>query len=176
MQVVIERLVDARLVVKGEDYVEPAHDALVRAWKTLHEWIHAVGRDTLIVGQRLEPDAEQFAQTRDAELLWNNNPNLAVAARALKDPQHAFNASELVFVRRSIARNRRANRSRGRSPCADAGVADGAVDLGAARAGDRRRAEGPRAAQPVRGSEPQHEPGAAGQRVRLRPVWGGAAR
>ena len=42
-QAVIERLVEARLIVKGQDYIEPAHDALVRAWKTLHEWIHAVG-------------------------------------------------------------------------------------------------------------------------------------
>ena len=103
----IERLVDARLIVKGEDYIEPAHDALVRAWKTLHEWIHAAGRDTLILGQRLGPDADQFARTRDAQLLWSKNPNLAVAARALKDPQHTFNAREVVFVRKSVARNRR---------------------------------------------------------------------
>jgi hypothetical protein len=106
-QVVIERLVDARLIVKGEDYIEPAHDALVRAWKTLHEWIHAAGRDTLILGQRLGPDADQFARTRDPQLLWNRNPNLAVAARALRDPQHTFNAREVVFVRKSVSRNRR---------------------------------------------------------------------
>ena len=107
VQTVVERLVDARLIVKGEDYIEPAHDALVRAWKTLHEWIHAAGRDTLILGQRLGPDADQFARTRDAQLLWSKNPNLAVAARALKDPQHTFNAREVVFVRKSVARNRR---------------------------------------------------------------------
>jgi hypothetical protein len=107
VQTVVERLVDARLIVKGEDYIEPAHDALVRAWKTLHEWIHATGRDTLILGERLGPDADQFARTRDAQLLWSRNPNLAVAARALKDPQHTFNAREIVFVRRSVSRNRR---------------------------------------------------------------------
>ena len=107
VQTVIERLVDARLVVKGDDYIEPAHDALVRAWKTLHEWIHATGRDTLILGQRLGPDADQFARTRDSQLLWSKNPNLAVAARALKDPRHTFNAREAVFVRKSVARNRR---------------------------------------------------------------------
>jgi hypothetical protein len=106
-QAVIERLVDARLIVKGQDYVEPAHDALVRAWKTLHDWIHAVGRDALIIGQRLAPDAEEFARTRDVQVLWNKNPNLAVAARALKDPLNAFNAREVVFVRKSVARNRR---------------------------------------------------------------------
>lgn len=104
---VIERLVEARLIVKGQDYIEPAHDALVRAWKTLHEWIHAAGRDALILGQRMGPDADQFARTGDAQLLWNKNPNLAIAARALRDPQHAFNAKEAVFVRKSVARNRR---------------------------------------------------------------------
>ena len=35
---VVEKLVDARLIVKGQDDIEPAHDALVRAWKTLHDW------------------------------------------------------------------------------------------------------------------------------------------
>jgi hypothetical protein len=107
---VIERLVEARLIVKGEDYVEPAHDALVRAWKTLHEWIHAAGRDALILAQRMTPDADQYARSRDAQLLWNKNPNLAVAARALKDPQHTFNAREVTFVTRSVARNRRRRR------------------------------------------------------------------
>ncbi len=79
----------------------------MRAWKTLHEWIHAVGRDALILGQRMGPDADQYARTGDSRLLWNKNPNLAVAARALKDPQHTFNAKEAVFIRKSVARNRR---------------------------------------------------------------------
>ena len=104
---VVERLVEARLIVKEQDSIEPAHDALVRAWKTLHEWIHAVGRDALILGQRMGPDADQYARTGDSRLLWSKNPNLAVAARALKDPQHAFNAKEAVFIRKSVARNRR---------------------------------------------------------------------
>ncbi len=107
VQAVIERLVDARLIVKGADYVEPAHDALVRAWKTLHEWIHAVGRDALILGQRMAPDADQYARSGDTQLLWNKNPNLAIAARALKDPQHTFNDREVRFVRKSVTRNRR---------------------------------------------------------------------
>ena len=60
VQTVIERLVESRLMVKEQDSIEPAHDALVRAWKTLHEWIHAVGRDTLILGVRLGREADQF--------------------------------------------------------------------------------------------------------------------
>lgn len=107
---VVERLVEARLVVRGQDYIEPAHDALVRAWKTLHGWIHEVGRDTLMLAERLGPEADQFARTGDVQLLWNRNPNLAVAARVLEQPGHGFNASEVRFVRRSVARNRRKTR------------------------------------------------------------------
>jgi len=104
---VIERLVDARLLVKGEDYIEPAHDALMRAWKTLHDWLHAAGREILIVQERLGPEADAFAASGDGSLLWNKNPNLAVAARALASPEHGFNAREVAFIRRSVARNRR---------------------------------------------------------------------
>ncbi len=110
VQTVVERLVDARLVVKGEDYIEPAHDALVRAWKTLHEWIHDTGRETLLLAERLDAAADEFRQSGDTRLLWNKNPNLAVAARALKSGQHGFNASEVAFVRKSVARNRRRRR------------------------------------------------------------------
>lgn len=110
VQAVVERLVDARLVVKGEDYIEPAHDALVRAWKTLHEWIHEIGRDTLLLGQRLDAAADEFSQTGNKQLLWNKNPNLALAARALKGGRHGFNASEVRFVQKSVARNRRRRR------------------------------------------------------------------
>jgi hypothetical protein len=107
VQEVVERLVDARLVVRGENYIEPAHDALVRAWRTLHEWIHATGRDVLILLERLGVHADEYAATGQAEFLWNDNPNLSVAASLLANPQHGFNAKEVVFVRRSIARNRR---------------------------------------------------------------------
>ncbi len=104
---VIERLVDARLVVKGEDYVEPAHDALVRAWRTLHDWIHQVGRDALILAHRLSADAAEYARSEQSTYLWNDNPNLAVALSQLETPSHIFNAREVAFVRRSAARNRR---------------------------------------------------------------------
>ncbi|MEM8891335.1 MAG: hypothetical protein AAGD28_25380, partial [Bacteroidota bacterium] len=45
---VSSQLVEARLVLKGTDqqgrvYLEPAHDALVRAWARLWEWIKTMG-------------------------------------------------------------------------------------------------------------------------------------
>lgn len=107
---VVEGLVAARLVVKGRDYIEPAHDALVRAWKTLHDWIHEAGRDKLLLSERLGPEADEFARTGNRALLWYNKPHLAVAAVELKNPGHGFNAKEVAFVRKSVARNRRNTR------------------------------------------------------------------
>ncbi len=104
---VIERLVGARLAVKGRDYIAPAHDALVRAWKTLHDWVHAAGRDKLLLGERLGPEADEFARTGNRALLWYNKPHLAVAAVELHNPEHGFNAKEVAFIRKSVARNKR---------------------------------------------------------------------
>lgn len=107
VEIVIQRLVDARLVVHGGDYIEPAHDALVRAWRKLHDWIHVLGREHLILVARLDPDADAYAATRDAKLLWRDNPNLAVASKALASGKHVFNAKDVAFIRASVSSNRR---------------------------------------------------------------------
>ena len=107
---VMEGLVGARLIVKGTDHVEPAHDALVRAWKTLHDWIHEAKREKLILGAKLNAAANEFAQSGNTEFLWNNNPNLPVVQAELKNPLQWFNAQETDFVRKSVARKRRRSR------------------------------------------------------------------
>ncbi len=105
---VIEQLVEARLVVRSEDAIEPAHDALVRAWKTLREWIHEAGKDKLILAGRLSMAAQDFERTHDPEFLWHDNPNLPVVERELKNPRSCwFNAREAVFIRRSVHRRKR---------------------------------------------------------------------
>ncbi len=101
---VIERLVDARLIAKGRDYIEPAHDALVRAWKTLHEWVFDAGKDKLILGTKLSAAANDFAKSKNGKFLWNNSPNLPVVQEELKNPRRWFNAKEIAFVRKSTRR------------------------------------------------------------------------
>jgi Caspase domain len=106
VQQVVERLIDARLIVRGENYIEPAHDALVRAWKTLHEWIHAVGKDRLILGAKMNAAALEFRKTGDTDYLWNSNPDLVLLAPVLKQPAHWFNAMEAAFIRSSVDRKK----------------------------------------------------------------------
>lgn len=85
---VIDRLVEARLVVRdsadvNEDgtvdpYVEPAHDALVRAWDKLLGWQHEAA-EYLPVQRRLTQAAKTWEAAAPADkrgLLWNNDPSL----------------------------------------------------------------------------------------------------
>jgi WD40 repeat protein len=60
-QLVIQRFVDARLLVKAEEYVEPAHDALILNWEKLREWIEEE-KENLILRDRLIPAVRDWEQ------------------------------------------------------------------------------------------------------------------
>lgn len=88
VQAVIERMVAARLLVQGsadfnddhvlDAYVEPAHDALVRAWDKLLLWRRAAA-DYLPLQRRLTQAAQEWAAaSKDDQtgLLWDNDPGL----------------------------------------------------------------------------------------------------
>lgn len=110
---VVGKLVESRLVVRGEghdavgDFIEPAHDALVRAWPKLREWIDEAGRDTLILASRLAAAAEEYAHAGKDGLLWNNHPNLPAVEKALKQGRAGFNLREQAFISRSVALKKR---------------------------------------------------------------------
>jgi WD40 repeat protein len=112
---VANQLVDARLLLQGTDgqglgYIEPAHDALVRAWGRLWEWIKATGEEKIALQYKLSQAVNDYheLQTTDPKkaqnLLWNNNPRLGLLQAELAIKNHAFNAQEEVFVRTSIKR------------------------------------------------------------------------
>lgn len=104
---VVDRLVESRLIVRNEDSIEPAHDALVRAWKALRDWIFEVGKDKLILGAKLGDAAAEYARSADADYLWNSNPNLPVVQSELKNSRHWFNAKEVAFIQKSVRRRKR---------------------------------------------------------------------
>lgn len=85
---VINRLVDARLLVrnsgdldedgKADSYVEPAHDALVRAWDQLLGWQREAAL-YLPLQRRLTQAARAWKNAPAIDklgLLWNNDPGL----------------------------------------------------------------------------------------------------
>ncbi len=98
---VIQRLTAARLLVSGKTeegvaYVEPAHDALVRAWDKLLTW-HREAEESLPLQRRLTQAADEWAaetnERTKANLLWNEDPRLPQVEQVL--------AGSLETVKRS---------------------------------------------------------------------------
>lgn len=121
MQYVSKKLVEARLILSGKDgqgkvYVEPAHDALVRAWARLWEWIKTTGEVNINLHSKLALAAEDYYKLADSDakkaknLLWNNNPSLGLLHAELKGKDHPLNAKEELFVKTSV--KRRSSRKR----------------------------------------------------------------
>jgi WD40 repeat protein len=127
VKTIIDRLVSARLVVTGnessgeedsagEDYIEPAHDALVRAWGQLLRWVHEENErdpDDLRFQRKLTGDAEAWAQTEvkslQKGLLWNDAGRSASIKTILNSGATWLNQRERQFANKSVA-SRRFNR------------------------------------------------------------------
>jgi WD40 repeat protein len=106
-QVITERLVNARLVVRGqletgESYIEPAHDFLVRGWDKLQGWIKRE-IETSILQQRLTVAANDWEKAhRDPGLLIPDGDRLKQFAQSLKMPSTWFNLKEKDFIEQSL--------------------------------------------------------------------------
>ena len=108
---VVDALVESRLVVKGQDtlhekeFVEPAHDALVRAWKTLLDWIQAAGKDKLALQDRLKEQVQEYERLKQNEnVLWDNDPRLELMKLELDNvAQNWLNQKESDFIKKSAA-------------------------------------------------------------------------
>ncbi|MGK7938057.1 MAG: caspase family protein [Xenococcaceae cyanobacterium] len=136
---VIARFVKARLLVKGRDtegqeYVEPVHDALVRGWKQIKDWLDETQETVETVslwnpfkkffnGRKEHPEAEKILKvnlplqrevntsannwsqhTKAVGFLWNNDPRLDLLKQVLNSQDNWFNKVETEFVQRSIWR------------------------------------------------------------------------
>lgn len=119
MKKVAEELVNARLIVQSKDsngriYLEPAHDALVKAWGRLWEWIKAAGQDKLILKNKLAQALDDYLREKDPKkakrLLWDNDPRLSLFEAELKNDGKGFNAREEQFIRASVRLRRQKKR------------------------------------------------------------------
>jgi WD40 repeat protein/cytoskeletal protein RodZ len=117
VEVVIQHLTAARLVVKGQDlggepYVEPAHDALVQGWNQLQRWKNEE-QESLSLQRLLTPAAKEWANNQEGKrsdgFLWNNNPRLDLLKANLQSDQSWLNQLERKFVNCSINRRRNNN-------------------------------------------------------------------
>ncbi len=145
---VVTRLTAARLLVEGreadgESFVEPAHDALVRGWGRLLEWVRDEGDAAfpLLQQQRLARSAEEWERTGEGSrdgLLWRDAARSAQLSPLVRRKAPWLNARELAFAKRSVR-----GRNLARATAAAAVLLIAGAGIAAALAGVRatRRAE-----------------------------------
>ncbi|MEU0881676.1 XRE family transcriptional regulator [Lentzea sp. NPDC005914] len=103
---VLERLANSRLVTLTEQHAELTHEALIRSWPRLRDWI-AEDRDALRVHHQLTEAAAQWGGDRD---LLYKGARLAQAAElsphSLSEPERAFLTASQADGRRRARRVR----------------------------------------------------------------------
>lgn len=118
---VLDRLAAQRLVVIGEDSVEVAHEALIRAWPRLRRWL-TDDRDGILVHRRItdatrvwraagrDPDLLYRATQLDQAVAWADQPHRAATLNA--DEREFLDAAVRLRHKQVRARRRRAVRVR----------------------------------------------------------------
>ena len=116
VKVILDKLLEARLILQNKDednqaYVEPAHDALIRSWPTLDEWIKKHKKENILLQDRLSESVKDYAAINNKGLLWNNDPRLEMVKAELHSPNSWLNKQEAKFIDESIRlKKRRKNR------------------------------------------------------------------
>jgi len=113
VEAVIRRLADARLITTEGDpkkagavSVEVAHEALIRGWGRLREWIDADRVGLRIHRQLTEAAREWEANRRESSFLYGGT-RLAVAREWAKTHRDELNALEAEFLAASRRKRRR---------------------------------------------------------------------
>ena len=83
VETVLNRLVDARLLVIDEEKVEPAHDALVLAWDQLLRWKKAAEDYLPLQRQTAQAESLWAEAEHKTGLLWDDDPRLQLLEQTL---------------------------------------------------------------------------------------------
>ena len=108
---VLKTLADARLITTSEGVAEVAHEALIREWPTLREWL-ADDREGLRLHRHLTEAAQEWERLdRDRDLLYRG-ARLAQAVEWANTHASELNALERTFLdaSQSFARQEEAER------------------------------------------------------------------
>ena len=101
LRAVLNTLAEARLITLNEDSAEVAHEALIREWQRLHEWL-TQDREGLHLHRHLTESAKEWeALGRDASELYRG-ARLAQAREWADANTDRLNEAELAFLAASI--------------------------------------------------------------------------
>jgi len=105
-QVVLNALVDARLITTSEDSVQVAHEALIREWPTLRSWLED-NREGLRLHRQLSEAAQEWlAAEREPDILFRG-ARLAQAREWAVAHADDLNVLEREFLDASVASGER---------------------------------------------------------------------
>lgn len=108
---VLTLLADARLITTGEHTAEVAHEALIREWPRLREWLNE-DREGLKLHRTLTEAAHEWEfMERDASVLYRG-ARLAQAREFTALNTNALNVGERAFLRASEENEKREERER----------------------------------------------------------------
>ncbi len=110
-QEVLRRLIDARLVMVDEGTAEVAHEALIREWPLLREWLRDDREGLRIQRQVTDSAAEWHALAREPSLLFRG-ARLATAREWAAANPGTLTEREVDFLNASIAEEERDERER----------------------------------------------------------------
>jgi hypothetical protein len=98
---VLERLVVARLITVDKDEVEVAHEALIRRWPTLAQWL-AEDREWLRFKRQIARDVAEWERSnRDPSLLYRGG-RLAPIEEKLTELEPSLNELSQQFIQASL--------------------------------------------------------------------------
>ena len=108
---VLKALADARLITTTENAAEVAHEALIREWPTLHNWLEE-NREGLRLHRQLTEAAQDWSETnRDPDLLYRG-ARLAQTREWTSAYQDEMNELESAFLSASIEASERESEQR----------------------------------------------------------------
>ncbi len=108
---VLTMLADARLITTSENSAEVAHEALIREWPRLREWLNE-NRDGLKLHRHLTEAAHDWElMERDASVLYRG-ARLAQAREFAATTPNVLNAGERAFLEASEENEKREERER----------------------------------------------------------------
>ncbi len=101
LRTVLNTLAEARLITINEDNAEVAHEALIREWQRLHEWL-SQDREGLLLHRHLTESAQEWTERGHDPAELYRGARLAQAHEWASANEERLNAMERAYLTASI--------------------------------------------------------------------------